>query len=162
MPISWSRSYSFCGSRILCFPFIVSEFLDGLYGYGDEIKVVLSNVPCVVLGPFAPCSEHTSLLAPGPAPGLGHELFLSLGLLAVLPGIHTQTAYTSSEEKAKEQARNQREIMGYYGSSWAEALASASAFMLLIGLLCCCLSCKPRPHGSKTGTGGNCSCDPGV
>ncbi|KAJ0028300.1 hypothetical protein Pint_35325 [Pistacia integerrima] len=43
--------------------------------------------------------------------------------------------------------------------NWAQALASAWGFMLLVGLLCCCLSTQPRQHGDIAGTGGgSCSC----
>lgn len=50
--------------------------------------------------------------------------------------------------------------MGYY-EQWAQALASACGFILLIGLVCCCLSSKPRPHGTDSTSTGACSCDGG-
>ncbi|XAR68903.1 hypothetical protein NMG60_11000315 [Bertholletia excelsa] len=50
--------------------------------------------------------------------------------------------------------------MGYY-LNWAQALASAWAFMLLVALVCCCLSSKPRPHGDTGSSDGGCTCDGG-
>ncbi|XP_009610008.1 CASP-like protein 5B2 isoform X4 [Nicotiana tomentosiformis] len=45
---------------------------------------------------------------------------------------------------------------------WGEALAAATGFMLLIGLLCCCLSYKMSCHGNKTkGSSGFSTCDGG-
>ncbi|KAG8647674.1 hypothetical protein MANES_09G096333v8 [Manihot esculenta] len=45
--------------------------------------------------------------------------------------------------------------------NWAEAIASAWVLMLLIGLMCCCLSTKPRSHGDINSGSGSCSCDGG-
>ncbi|KAK4582031.1 hypothetical protein RGQ29_025265 [Quercus rubra] len=46
--------------------------------------------------------------------------------------------------------------------NWAQALASAWGFMLLLGLMCCCLSIKPRQQGDTSSGNGSCSCDGGV
>ncbi|KDP24548.1 hypothetical protein JCGZ_25112 [Jatropha curcas] len=47
--------------------------------------------------------------------------------------------------------------------NWIQAIASAWGLMLLIGLMCCCLSTKPRQHGDVNGGGGigGCTCDGG-
>ncbi|WRX23713.1 hypothetical protein QQP08_016200 [Theobroma cacao] len=45
--------------------------------------------------------------------------------------------------------------------NWAQALASAWGFMLLVGLVCCCLSTKPRQHGDINNSNGSCSCEGG-
>ncbi|KAK8574029.1 hypothetical protein V6N13_097024 [Hibiscus sabdariffa] len=42
--------------------------------------------------------------------------------------------------------------------NWFQALASAWGFMLLVGLVCCCLSTQSRQHGDGSGA---CSCDGG-
>jgi hypothetical protein len=47
--------------------------------------------------------------------------------------------------------------------NWAQALASAWAFMLLLGLICCCLTTKPRHQQGSTGSAtASCSCDAGL
>ncbi|KAI8556702.1 hypothetical protein RHMOL_Rhmol05G0274400 [Rhododendron molle] len=48
--------------------------------------------------------------------------------------------------------------MGYY-MNWVQALVTAWAFMFLLGLMCCCLSSKPRPHGDTSSGSGGCACD---
>ncbi|KAG8649369.1 hypothetical protein MANES_08G086131v8 [Manihot esculenta] len=45
--------------------------------------------------------------------------------------------------------------------NWAQAIASAWGFMLLIGLMCCCVSTKPPPHGDPNNGTASCSCDGG-
>jgi hypothetical protein len=45
--------------------------------------------------------------------------------------------------------------------SWVEALATAWGFMLLVALLCCCLSTKPRQDGDVISGNGGCTCDGG-
>ncbi|CAJ2670517.1 unnamed protein product [Trifolium pratense] len=44
---------------------------------------------------------------------------------------------------------------------WVQALATAWGFMLLVGLLCCCLSTKPRQDGDVNSGSGGCTCDGG-
>ncbi|KAG8376951.1 hypothetical protein BUALT_Bualt09G0117400 [Buddleja alternifolia] len=48
-----------------------------------------------------------------------------------------------------------------YNWHWVKALATACGFMVLIGLACCCLTSKPRPHGDNTTSTGACGCDGG-
>nr|KYP45942.1 hypothetical protein KK1_032503 [Cajanus cajan] len=50
--------------------------------------------------------------------------------------------------------------MGNY-LSWAQALASAWGFMLLVALMCCCLSTKPRHDSDIISGNGGCTCDGG-
>ncbi|KAG6580518.1 hypothetical protein SDJN03_20520, partial [Cucurbita argyrosperma subsp. sororia] len=45
--------------------------------------------------------------------------------------------------------------------NWAQALGTAWCFMLLLGLLCCCLSTKPRHHGDTSASNSSCTCDGG-
>ena len=45
--------------------------------------------------------------------------------------------------------------------NWAQALASVWGFMLLVGLMCCCLSIKPRQQGDTSSGNGSCTCDGG-
>lgn len=45
---------------------------------------------------------------------------------------------------------------------WAQAMATAWGFMLLVALVCCCLSTKPRHNGGDVISGnGGCTCDGG-
>ncbi|KAJ6968717.1 hypothetical protein NC653_036636 [Populus alba x Populus x berolinensis] len=44
---------------------------------------------------------------------------------------------------------------------WAQAIATAWGFMLLIGIMCCCLSARPRQPGDKSSGNGSCTCDGG-
>lgn len=60
------------------------------------------------------------------------------------------------EQKGGEGKKKKKKGMGDY-LTWVEALASAWVFMVLIGLVCCCLSSKPRPQGDTSG----CTCDGG-
>jgi hypothetical protein len=53
-----------------------------------------------------------------------------------------------------------RKIMENY-LRWVEALATAWGFMLLVALLCCCLSTKPRQDGDVISGNGGCTCDGG-
>ncbi|GMN47695.1 hypothetical protein TIFTF001_016874 [Ficus carica] len=50
--------------------------------------------------------------------------------------------------------------MGHY-LNWAQALASAWGVMLLLGLVCCCLSTKPQQHGDAASGNSSCTCDVG-
>ncbi|KAK7373806.1 hypothetical protein VNO80_07226 [Phaseolus coccineus] len=45
--------------------------------------------------------------------------------------------------------------------SWAQALASAWGFMLVVALMCCCLSTKPRQDSDVISGNGGCTCDGG-
>ncbi|TYJ19047.1 hypothetical protein E1A91_A09G164500v1 [Gossypium mustelinum] len=45
--------------------------------------------------------------------------------------------------------------------NWVQAFASAWAFMLLVGLVCSCLSTHPTQHGDANSTNASCSCDGG-
>jgi hypothetical protein len=60
----------------------------------------------------------------------------------------------------KEEYICKRKIMENY-LSWVEALATAWGFMLLVALLCCCLSTKPRQDGDVISGNGGCTCDGG-
>jgi hypothetical protein len=60
----------------------------------------------------------------------------------------------------KEEYICKRKIMENYWS-WVEALATAWGFMLLVALLCCCLSTKPRQDGDVISGNGGCTCDGG-
>lgn len=51
-------------------------------------------------------------------------------------------------------------IMGNY-MKYVQAIASVWVIMLLLGLLCCCLSSKPRFQDDKSGSTGGCTCDGG-
>ncbi|KAI5561118.1 hypothetical protein POPTR_016G102401v4 [Populus trichocarpa] len=44
---------------------------------------------------------------------------------------------------------------------WAQAIATAWGFMLLIGIMCCCLSARPRQPGDMSSGNGSCTCDGG-
>lgn len=50
--------------------------------------------------------------------------------------------------------------MGHY-LNWAQALATAWGFMLLVGLMCCCLSTQHREHGDASNGNSSCTCDGG-
>jgi len=50
--------------------------------------------------------------------------------------------------------------MAFY-MKYVQSLASVWLVMLLLGLLCCCLSSKPRSQGDKTSGTGGCTCDGG-
>lgn len=52
-------------------------------------------------------------------------------------------------------------IMGNY-MKYVQAIASVWVIMLLLGLLCCCLSSKPRFQDDKSGSTGGCTCDGGA
>lgn len=44
---------------------------------------------------------------------------------------------------------------------WAQALATAWGFMLLVGLMCCCLTTKPQHDPDLAAGNGDCTCDGG-
>lgn len=56
--------------------------------------------------------------------------------------------------------RKKKIEMGHY-LNWAQALATAWGFMLLVGLMCCCLSTQHREHGDASNGNSSCTCDGG-
>ncbi|CAN1135118.1 hypothetical protein LINPERPRIM_LOCUS15716 [Linum perenne] len=46
--------------------------------------------------------------------------------------------------------------------NWVQGIATAWGFMLLMGLMCCCLSSKPRHHSDVDNSEtASCACDGG-
>ena len=45
--------------------------------------------------------------------------------------------------------------------SFAQALATAKGFMLLVGLMCCCLITKPQQDEDTISSNDGCTCDGG-